>query len=121
MWSPHNSYCIKAVELVQWGMTRCIVGNSKTFPKRCEILNILPLSYRCEIIDLTFLYKYLHGKLGVSFSDELQIVEGNSRLGSSNDGMRLYDKFVRTETFKAYYFTIRLQKKCQFLVAMRVQ
>ena len=55
-------------------------------------------------MDLTFIYRYLHGKLGVNFSDELQIADVNSGLRSSNHGMRLYGEFVRTETFKASYF-----------------
>ena len=105
VWSPHNVHNIHAVESVQRSMTRYIVGNSDlSYSQRCKLLNILPLSFRREIADLTFMYKYLHGALDVDFHDEIQVTNVNPRLRSSSQVMKLQENFARTETFKGSFF-----------------
>ena len=85
-------------------MTRYIVGKNESYPTRCEILKIPLLSCRHEIMDPTFLYKYLHGNLNVCFNDEFRMVEINTGLQSSNCLTTLPDKLVKTETFQSSFF-----------------
>ena len=75
-----------------------------SYKDRCLHLNILPLSYRREIHDLTFLFKYLNGDFDIDYCDEIRVVNVNSSLRSSSRGMLLKDNLVRTETYKSFYF-----------------
>jgi len=104
VWSPHNKNDIKGIESVQRAMSRYIIGDQLSYPERCKILNILPLSFRREIFDLTFMYKCLCGSTSMLFDNEITVLQSNSSLRSSSQGVKLNSKLVKTETFKASYF-----------------
>jgi hypothetical protein len=105
VWSPHSKQCVRSIESVQRGMTRYITGyNDMSYKDCCLHLNILPLSYRREIHDLTFLFKYLNGDFDIDYCDEIRVANVNSSLRSSSRGMLLKDNLVRTETYKSFYF-----------------
>ena len=59
VWSPHEKNRILKLESVQRAMTRFIVNNDLSYTDRCVVLEILPLSYRREISDLAFIFKYI--------------------------------------------------------------
>jgi hypothetical protein len=61
VWSPHQIIDIKKLERVQRSMTRFILHYpNQSYQQRCSNLEILPLSYRREINDLTFFFKCVH-------------------------------------------------------------
>ena len=106
VWSPHYKQDIKQVESVQRGMTRFIVQNSDiSYTDRCKQLNLLPLSYRREVMDLAFLYKYLQGDIDVCFDNDVSFVNADSGRRSSSHGPKLYHaNRARTETYECSYF-----------------
>jgi len=105
VWSPYTKQDIKSVEAVQRGMTRYITCNKDlTYTDRCKQLKLLPLSYRREIADLTFLYKYLNGAIDVDFSSDLQVDNVNSRLRSASQGIQVHVNLVRTESYMGSFF-----------------
>lgn len=107
LWSPHVINDVKNIESVQRNMTRYILSSRKSncsYTDRCKELSLLPLSFRREISDLTFLFKYLCGLTNVSYSDELQLVTPRVGLRSSEKSLSLKNVYVKTETFKCSYF-----------------
>ena len=59
VWSPYVHCDVKGIERVQRSMTRYILGSPEgiSYKERCMSLNIMPLSYRREMVDLLFLFK----------------------------------------------------------------
>ena len=74
------------------------------YKERCEYLNILPLSFRREKIDIKLLFKSLFVS---DFSDIVASLSSDykpdSRLRSNQDGSLFYPRQVRTKTFKSFY------------------
>ena len=107
IWSPYHKDSIKTLESVQRSMSRYMLGTSdQSYPERCEILNILPLSYRREIMDLSHLFKYLHGDIDVDYTSAISLVNSDTttNLRSSSHGPKLLRVHVNTETYKGFYF-----------------
>ena len=105
VWSPSMKNEILLTENVQRSMTRFICGESDlSYSERCQNLELLPLSYRREIADLIFCFKYLHGFMNVDFSDALHILSSSVCLRSSHNGLLLKETQTRTEHFKSMYF-----------------
>ena len=87
-------------------MTKYIMGyNEMTYDERCKRLQVLPLSYRREVLDLVFLYNCLHGAIDVDFTDEIAYVNSGRNLRSTSHGLNLQTKLVKTETYKSSYFS----------------
>ena len=57
------------------------------YQERCTALSILPLSFRREIIDLCFLYSYLHGKLSCDYSSNFELACPHNGLISAQQGV----------------------------------
>jgi hypothetical protein len=83
LWNPHFKYLIEDLEGVQRRASNYILSNPRRpsplhveYKNRLLQLNLLPLSYRREIIDITFFLKSYHGKTEfdvkkyLKFSDE---------------------------------------------------
>ena len=105
VWSPHYAGDVKALERVQRGMTKYILGYpDASYEIRCQELNILPLSFRREVMDLVFLFKSIHAIHDFSVHDHIEIIPSNTGRRSANSGLLLRGKHVRTETFMASYF-----------------
>ena len=102
VWSPFNKNKILLLESVQRSMTRFILNNDLSYPERCAILNILPLSFRREICDLVFLFKYFKGFINVDFNSFIEVSSTNVRQ-HSGPTVRCPSR-ARTETFINSYF-----------------
>ena len=69
LWSPNHVKDIIKLERVQRQASNFILNDYVSpYHERCTALSILPLYFRREIIDLCFLYSYLHGKLSCDYS-----------------------------------------------------
>lgn len=107
VWSPHYTRDVKAIESIQRGMTRYILGyppRSTTYVDRCLQLDVLPLSLRREVADLTLFHRCLHGTYDLELSKFVSFVPNNTNLRSASRGRLLRVNRVNSESFKADYF-----------------
>lgn len=106
VWSPVFKNDIHAIESVQRSMTKYICNDfiELSYSSRLKELHILPLSYRREVADLIFIFKYLKGAMNVDFNDEVRVLTNNRSLRSSSEGLLLRSLHVRTECFISSYF-----------------
>ena len=103
LWSPQTKCDVLSVESVQRKMTKYITNyEDLSYTDRCFVLNILPLSFRREIADLTFLYKCIHRLIDVDFTDVL-IFSSPSHTRFSEENILKVQR-ARTESFKLSYF-----------------
>ena len=104
VWSPFTKIQIESIERIQRNFTRYALHYPAiNYKERCEYLNILPLSFRREMIDIKLLFKSLFVS---DFSDIvaslLSDYKPDSRRSSQN-GSLFYPRQVRTKTFKSFY------------------
>ena len=60
VWSPFTKIQIESIEQIQRNFTRYALHYPTiNYKERCEYLNILPLSFRREMIDIKLLFKSL--------------------------------------------------------------
>jgi hypothetical protein len=105
VWSPGNIGDVRALERVQRGMTKYILGYPETsYELRCQQLKLIPLSYRREVADLVFLFKSLHGIHDFNVHDFIELIPGDTGRRSANRGLLLRSTRVRTETYMSSYF-----------------
>ena len=105
-WSPHLKQDIKSLESIQRVTTKYIMGyDERTYDERCKRLQVLPLSYRREVLDLVFLYNCLRGAIDADFTDEITYVNSCRNLRSTSHGLNLQTQLVKTETYKSSYFS----------------
>jgi hypothetical protein len=106
VWSPQTKGNILTIESVQRKFTKYILNYQPdlSYTERCTKLQLLPLSFRREIADLTFLYKCLHGLIDVDFTHILQFYTNSSHTRSQQCTNRLKPILVRTESFQSFYF-----------------
>jgi hypothetical protein len=103
LWSPQTKCNVLSVESVQRKMTKYITNYvDLSYTDRCFVLKILPLSFRREIADLTFLYKCIHHIIDVDFTDVL--IFSSPTLTRSSGVNILKVRKTRTEAFKLSYF-----------------
>ena len=105
VWSPFTKIQIESIERIQRNFTRYALHYPTiNYKDRCEYLNILPLSFRREMIDIKLLFKSIFVS---DFSDIVASLLSNykpdSRLRSSQNGSLFYPRQVRTKTFKSFY------------------
>ena len=103
VWSPHEKNRILKLESVQRAMTRFIVNNDLSYTDRCVVLEILPLSYRREISDLAFIFKYICNCININLDHIIKFNMSNSR---SHPGLTatIVTHHPRTETFISSFF-----------------
>ena len=105
VWSPHFKTSIVKIESVQRSMTKFVLNDFiSSYSARCQTLEILPLSYRREMHDLTFAYKALNNRLNVDFSNSLSFQTPPDRDLRTYDALLLKANRTNTETFLASYF-----------------
>jgi hypothetical protein len=68
-WDTSSKRNLAKLEGVQRHVTRHIIGNEIEYPDRLRILDLLPLSFRREILDLNFFHKCLTGNFYVPLYD----------------------------------------------------
>ena len=90
MWSPtHVKYIIK-LKRVQRQASKFILNDYVSpYHERCTALSILNLCFRREIIDLCFLYSYLHGKLSRDYYGNFELACSHNGLRSAQQGVLL--------------------------------
>ena len=105
VWSPSSVGDIQRVERLQRGMTRYAMHypDHLDYKQRCIELDLLPLSYRREIHDLTIFFKGVNGLNRVNFSQFSQFYSSNGRR-TGDSGPLLRIPLVRTECFSNSYF-----------------
>ena len=103
VWSPYTKRNIRTLEQVQRKATRFIVGKELSYNEKLKKLELLPLMYRREIVDIIFFYKCFKGtcELDISQYISFRVYTRNLR---STDNLTLNVPFSRTETFKNSYF-----------------
>ena len=86
LWSPHNKENMYCLEGVQCRATNYLTNNPRRpspyhldYKTRLQICNLLPLSYRKEILDIIFFLKSYHGKTGYDVRRYLAFSDENSR------------------------------------------
>lgn len=107
VWSPHHHKDIKLIESIQRSGSRFILHypDNMSYRQRCTELNMLPLSFRREMSDVTCLFRYMHFPANRStFEKYVSLVPSNTGLRSSNQGCLLKLPVFHTETFKNSYF-----------------
>ena len=98
VWSPFTKFQIDSIERIQHNFTRYALHYPAI--NYCEYLNILPLSFRREMIDIKLLFKSLY------VSDFFDIVTSllndykpDSRLWSSQNGPLFYPSLIKLLLF----------------------
>ena len=107
VWSPYHHKDIKLIESIQRSATRYILHypDNMSYNQRCSALNLLPLSFRREIADAVYLFKYIHEPRNYAISRNfVSFVPSNTRLRSASHGRLLKQPFSRTVTFENSYF-----------------
>ena len=98
-WDPHTKENLNKIKKVQRRATRHMIGNPDVnYKGRLVMLNMLPLSYRREVLDLCFFQNCLQGNLDF---DVNRFVSFRERRG---DPWFMNIQMVRTETFCRSYF-----------------
>ena len=98
------SYVDVGVENIQRRATRFICKNSElSYKDRLLNLNLLPINYWLEYLDLLFLYKCIYGIIDINLDNFAQFCSGRSRRGSS--GLFLNNKTAKTSLFRDSFFT----------------
>ena len=105
VWSPQDKCLMKSIESVQRAATQYILGYpDMNYTERCVKLDILPLSYRREILDLNMFHKSLIGLNQLGHDKYVTFVPEGTTLRSGNRGRLVKAQMVHSECFKQSYF-----------------
>ena len=104
-----NSLTLKnrlKIERVQRAASRYILDYPDArYPERLSMLNLLPLSFRRDLLDLNFFYKCLNGQYELDLAPHVQFTCNNSVMTrSSQDPNLLRVPLCKATTFKGSYF-----------------
>ena len=103
LWAPESSTLMIEVENIQRRATRFICKNSElSYKERLLKLNLLPINYWLEYLDIVFFFKGKAGLISLNLDDLVEFCSGRSRRGSS--GLLLKNNFARTSPFRDSYF-----------------
>ena len=105
VWAPFTKIQIESIERIKRNFARYTLHYPTiNYKERCEYLNILPLSFRREMIDIKLHFKSLFVS---DFSDIVASLSSDykpdSRLRSNQNESLFYSRQVRTKTFKSFY------------------
>lgn len=104
VWSPWSNKHITALERVQRHFSKYALGYPEIdYVQRMIELNLIPLSYRREILDLMLYFKAKLGLGSIQLLDHTRDApQRNTR--SSARGPQLQERTCKTETYKHSYF-----------------
>ena len=87
IWRPTNVKLMRKVEGIQKRSLKWVLGEENisyscqsVYFKKCKDVNVLPMCYRFEFIDIILFYKILHGLVQISFPPYLHFYSNQSRL-----------------------------------------
>lgn len=106
VWGGTTKGNIATLERVQRSATRFMLGYPDMgYKERLDILGILPLSFRREILDLSFFFKCMNSEYNLNTAQYVETLPSVSRTTrSASAGNMLRPKLCRTETFARSYF-----------------
>ena len=104
LWSPFYKSHIESVERIQRNFTRYGMHYPLlNYKERCEIMNLLPLSFRREMADIKLLYESMYKtNFSNNISELVKTYTPNPHLHSSRKGLLLQPQQLRTETYKGF-------------------
>ena len=81
VWAPQSVVKdILVIESVQRRATRFICKNNElSYRERLQKLNLLPINYWLELLDLVFFFKYMHGLVKLNISNFVSFNQGRTR------------------------------------------
>ena len=109
VWSPIAKINLQIIESVQRRATKYICNyhyqfNPLSYKERLKICNLLPLSYRREILDCVFLYKAIHGLSNVNLENLFTFQGWDAPYQTRNqDPFLIKPKRANTETYMHFY------------------
>ena len=113
-WTSHVKDIIE-LESVQRQTSKFILNDYVShYHERCTALYILPLCFRREIINLYFLYSYLHGKLSCDYSSNFELACPYNGLRSAYQGMLFKLTLCKIVQFQCSYFLSHCSLTGQF-------
>ena len=87
IWRPTNISLMRKIEGIQKRSLKWVLGEENVsyscqsvYFKKCKDVNVLPMCYRFDFIDLILLYKIMHGLVQISFPSYLHFYSNQSRL-----------------------------------------
>ena len=106
VWSPYQFKYISQIEKVQRYATKYIVNYADlSYKERCLKLNLLPLCYRREILDLCFLFKCIQkGDTSLFHNYFTKIQNNRSNLRSSSKGLLFSKSMTKSLSFHSLFF-----------------
>jgi hypothetical protein len=116
IWNPKYKNLQKSLEDIQRKATNYILNNPRydhpdhiNYKTRLLTLNLLPTSYRREILDLTLLLKTINGNTNLDLSQKLSFVQRAAGIQTRQITQGTKLKFINTNTDKAkHFFTNRV-------------
>ena len=105
IWSVITKKNLKLLERVQRQATNYIIGNSGLdYKSRLKICDMLPLSYRREILDINFLYRSIHRNTLSIILDKIRFSgrRGKLLINDVNLGLLLIQN-ANSEIYKHFY------------------
>ena len=108
LWSPFYKSHVESVERIQRNFTRyAMYYPLLNYKECCEIINLLPLSFRREMTDIKLLHKSMYNtNFSNNVSELVKTYIPNPRLRSCRKGLLLQPQQLRTETYKIFYTNI---------------
>ena len=114
LWSPHKKEDLYLLEGVQRWATNYFTNNKRRpsddhidYKERLMRCNLLPLSYRREMLDITFFLKSYHGKTGYTISDYLEFSDTDAsrptRQSTHGCSLKLKGQFIKTKYRDQFY------------------
>ena len=103
LWAPQSRTLTLEVENIQRRASRFICKNSELSCKdRLLNLNLLPINYWLEYLDLLFFYKCIYGLIDINLDNLVQFCSRRSPRGSA--GLFLNNKTANTSLFRNSFF-----------------
>ena len=105
LWAPQSVIRnILLIESIQRRATKflCKYPNA-SYKERLVLLNLLPLNYWLEYLDLVFFFKCKNGLLAIDLCKYVTFATGSTRRGSSGLNLK-YNCIPRTSSFRDTYF-----------------
>ena len=107
VWNPQFIGDIDLIEAVQRKFTRRLCYNpSLSYLNRLNILGLLPLELRRLHLDLIFVYKLVHRKMGVDYTQFFKLKKDVVRVIRGHDYQLFKDRFTSNTT--AHFFSNRV-------------